>query len=243
MRKSMMSHALPHLGTAATFRVASGLAVAAGASIILWVVGTHCVSASEFGHNAAEENRGFTRYPVAYLSLSESESDRNSVGGNPMTLEDRVAALTAELAQVKADTAKLRESQGDTSKELSHFGASLASAEIDLAALRTTTEGNDAHWRDTAAQAKAETTKLRESQSDTSEELSRLRASLASTEIGLSALRTTTAENEARRRGEQRDRRRLAPREHGRTPPAARTHRGSPRRDRLDHQEPQASGP
>ena len=36
-----------------------------------------------------------------------------------VTLEDRVAALTAELAQVKAETAKLRERQGDTSEELS----------------------------------------------------------------------------------------------------------------------------
>ena len=36
-----------------------------------------------------------------------------------VTLDDRVAALTAELAQVKAETAKLRERQGDTSEELS----------------------------------------------------------------------------------------------------------------------------
>jgi len=55
-----------------------------------------------------------------------------------VTLEDRVAALTAELAQVKAETAKLRESQGDTSEELSHMRASLANAEIGLGALRTT---------------------------------------------------------------------------------------------------------
>jgi chromosome segregation ATPase len=200
MRKSMTSDALPHRGTAAPFRVAIGLALAASASVMLWVVGTHCVSASEFGRNAAGENRGFTRYAVAYLSVSASEFGRNAVGETPMTLEDRVAALTAELAQVKAETAKLRESQSDTSEELSHFRASLANAEIGLAALRTTTEGNEAHRRDTAAQVKAETAKLRESQSDTSEELSHFRASLANAEIGLAALGTTTAENEAHQR-------------------------------------------
>ncbi len=70
----------------------------------------------------------------------------------PMTVEDRVADLTAELAQVKAATAKLRESQGDTSEELSHIRASLANTEIGLAALRTTTGENEARGRDTAAQ-------------------------------------------------------------------------------------------
>jgi predicted nucleic acid-binding Zn-ribbon protein len=47
-----------------------------------------------------------------------------------MTLEDRVAALTAELAQVNAETAKLRKTQSDTSEELSHIRATLANAEI-----------------------------------------------------------------------------------------------------------------
>ena len=94
MRKTAMTpDAFPHRGTAAPFRVAIGLALAASAGMMLWGVGTHSLSfASE----------------------------------TPMTLDDRVAALTAELAQVKAETAKLRESQGDTSEELSHMRASLA---------------------------------------------------------------------------------------------------------------------
>jgi uncharacterized small protein (DUF1192 family) len=201
MRKSMTSDALPHRGTAAPFRVAIGLALAASASVMLWVVGTHCVSASEFGRNAAGENRGFTRYPVAYLSVSASEFGRNAVGETPMTLEDRVAALTAELAQVKAETAKLRESQSDTSEELSHFRASLANAEIGLAALRTTTEGNEAHRRDTAAQVKAETAKLKDemlhlrlAQDDTATDIGSLRAGVANSEIGVDSLRATTGE-------------------------------------------------
>ena len=201
MRKSMTSDALPHRGTAAPFRVAIGLALAASASVMLWVVGTHCVSASEFGRNAAEENRGFTRYPVAYLSVSASEFGHNAVGETPMTLEDRVAALTAELAQVKAETAKLRESQSDTSEELSHFRASLANAEIGLAALRTTTAENEAHQRDTAAQVKAETAKLKDemlhlrlAQDDTATDIGSLRAGVANSEIGVDSLRATTGE-------------------------------------------------
>ena len=201
MRKSMTSDALPHRGTAAPFRVAIGLALAASASVMLWVVGTHCVSASEFGRNAAGENRAFTRYAVAYLSVSASEFGRNAVGETPMTLEDRVAALTAELAQVKAETAKLRESQSDTSEELSHFRASLANAEIGLAALRTTTEENEAHLRDTAAQVKAQTAKLKDemlhlrlAQDDTATDIGSLRAGVANSEIGVDSLRATTGE-------------------------------------------------
>jgi uncharacterized small protein (DUF1192 family) len=200
MRKSMTSDALPHRGTAAPFRVAIGLALAASASVMLWVVGTHCVSASEFG-NAAGENRDFTRYAVAYLSVSASEFGRNAVGETPMTLEDRVAALTAELAQVKAETAKLRESQSDTSEELSHFRASLANAEIGLAALGTTTAENEAHQRDTAAQVKAETAKLKDemlhlrlAQDDTATDIGSLRAGVANSEIGVDSLRATTGE-------------------------------------------------
>jgi len=110
MRKPAMTPgAFPRRGTAAPFRVAIGLALAAGAGMMLWGVGTHSF-ASE----------------------------------TTMTIEDRVAALTAELAQVKAETAKLRESQGDTSEELSHIRASLANTEIGLAALRTTTDENEA---------------------------------------------------------------------------------------------------
>ena len=118
MRKSAMTpNAFPQRGTAAPFRVALGLTLAAGAGLMLWGVGTHSF-ASE----------------------------------TTMTIEDRVAALTAELAQVKAATVKLRESQGDTSEELSHMRASLANAEIGLESLRTTTDGNEARQRDTAAQ-------------------------------------------------------------------------------------------
>src|SRR5258707_11518532 len=176
MRKSAMTpDALPHRGTAAPFRVAIGLALAASAGVMLWGVGTHCVFASEFDRNAARET--------------------------PMTLEDRVAALTAELAQVKAETAKLRESQGDTSEDLSHIRASLANSEIGLAALRTTTDENEARGRDTAAQIasnlaqlKDETLHLRLAQDDTAHKLGSLRAGVANSEIGVDALRATTGE-------------------------------------------------
>jgi chromosome segregation ATPase len=177
----MTPDALAHRGTAALFRVARGLALAASAGVMLWGVGTHCVSASEFGRDAARET--------------------------PMTLKDRVVALTAELAQVKADNTKLRESQSDISEELAHIRASLANAEISLEALRTTTEKNEAHRPVTGAeiasnlaQVKTDNAKLRESQSDTSEELSYIRARLANDEIRLEALRTTIDENEAHRR-------------------------------------------
>jgi chromosome segregation ATPase len=169
MRKPAMTpDAFPHRGTAAPFRVAIGLALAAGASTMLWGVSTHSLSfASE----------------------------------TPMTLEDRVAALTAELAQVKAGTAKLRESQGDTSQELSHIRASLANAEIGLAALRTNTDENEARRRDTAAQIesnlaqlKGDTLRLRMAQDDTATELGSLRAGVANSEIGVDSLRATTGE-------------------------------------------------
>jgi chromosome segregation ATPase len=167
MRKPAMTpDAFPHRGTAAPFRVAIGLVLAASAGMMLWGVGTHSLSfASE----------------------------------TPMTLEDRVAALTAELAQVKAETAKLRESQGDTSEELSHIRASLANTEIGLAALRTTTDENEVRRRDTAAQIesnlaqlKDETLRLRMAQDDTATEIGSLRAGLANSEIGVDSLRTTT---------------------------------------------------
>ena len=176
MRKSAMTpDALPHHGTAAPFRVAIGLALAASAGVMLWGVGTHCVFASEFDRNPARET--------------------------PMTLEDRVAALTAELAQVKAETAKLRESQGNTSEELSHMRASLANAEIGLEALRITTDENEARGRDTAAQIasnlaqlKHETLHLRMAQDDTATEIGPLRAGVANSEIGVDSLRATTGE-------------------------------------------------
>jgi chromosome segregation ATPase len=119
----------------------------------------------------------------------------------PVTVEDRVADLTAQLAQVKAATAKLRESQGDTSEELSHIRASLANTEIGLAALRTTTGENEARGRDTAAQIEANlaqlkdgTLRLRMAQDDTATELGSLRAGVANSEIGVDSLRATTGE-------------------------------------------------
>ena len=119
----------------------------------------------------------------------------------PTTLEDRVAVLTAELAQVKEGTAKLRESQGDTSEELSHIRASLANAEIGLASLRTTTDENEARRSDTAAQIesnlaqlKDETLHLRMAQDDTATEIGPLRAGVANSEIGVDSLRATTGE-------------------------------------------------
>src|SRR4051795_3117953 len=201
MRRSVMRpDALLHCGAASRFRVAIGLAVAASAGVMLWGGGTQSVLATEFGRNAARENRGSTRYPVvAYLSVSASEFDRNVAGETPMTLEDTVAALSAELAQVKAETAKLRESQSDASKELSRFRASLVNAEIGLAELRTTAEESEAHRRHTAAQVasnvaqlKNETLHLRTAQADTAAEIGSLRAGLANTEIGADSLRATT---------------------------------------------------
>jgi uncharacterized small protein (DUF1192 family) len=169
MRKPAMTpDASSHRGTSALFRVAIALALAAGASAMVWGVGTHSLA--------------FT-----------SEAS--------MTLEDRVAALTAELAQVKEGTARLRESQGDTSEELSHIRASLANAEIGLAALRTTTDENEARGRDTAAkieqnlaQLKDMTLRLRMAQDDTATDLGSLRASVANSEIGVGSLRATTGE-------------------------------------------------
>jgi chromosome segregation ATPase len=175
MRKPAMTPgAFPHRGTAAPFRVAIGLALAAGAGTMLW--GTHSFAfASEFDRNAARET--------------------------PMTLEDRVAALTAELAQVRAETAKLRESQGDTSEELSHMRASLANAEIGLGALRTTIDENEARRPDMAAQIqsnltqlKDETLRLRMAQDDTATEIGSLRAGVANSEIRVDSLRATTGE-------------------------------------------------
>jgi chromosome segregation ATPase len=172
---AMTPDASPHRGTAAPLRVAIGIAVAASAAAMLWGTGSHSVSfASEFLRNARE---------------------------TPMTLEDRVAALTSELAQVRAETAKLREGQGDTSVELSYIRANLANAEIGLASLRTSTDENEARRRDTAAeigqniaQLKDETLRLRRTQNDTATELGSLRAGVANSEIGIDKLRATTGE-------------------------------------------------
>jgi regulator of replication initiation timing len=172
----MTSDAFPHRGTAAPFRIAFGLALAASAGMMLWGAGTPSVSfASELGRNIASET--------------------------PMRLEDRVAALTAELAQVKAETVRLREGHSDTSVELSHIRASLANAEIGLDALRTTTDENTARQGDTAAriasnlaQLKNETLHLRLAQGETATEIGSLRAGVANSEIGVGSLRTATGE-------------------------------------------------
>src|SRR6266478_5032337 len=95
----------------------------------------------------------------------------------PMTLDDRVAALTAELAQVKAETAKLRESQGDTSDENeARRGDTAAQIESNL------------------AQLKDETLRLRMAQDDTATEIGSLRAGVANSEIGVDSLRATTGQ-------------------------------------------------
>jgi chromosome segregation ATPase len=118
-----------------------------------------------------------------------------------VTLDDRVAALTAELTRVKRETAKLREYQGETSEELAHIRAGLANTEISLAGLRATTDDNEARRRDTTAQIesnlvqlKNETLRLRMAQDDTTTEIGSLRAGVANSEIGLASLRTTTGD-------------------------------------------------
>jgi regulator of replication initiation timing len=177
MRKlAMTPGAFPHRSTAAPFRVAMGLALAASAGIMLWGLGTHSVSFA-------------------------SEIDRSAAPETPMAIDDRVAALTEELAQVKAEMAKLGEGQSDTSVELSRIRANLANAEIGLDALRTTTDENEARQGDTAAQMasnlaqlKDETFHLRLAQDDTATEMGSLRAHVANSEIGVDWLRATTGE-------------------------------------------------
>jgi chromosome segregation ATPase len=177
MRKTAMTpDAFPHRGTAAPFRVAIGLALAACAGVTLWGIGTRSVSiASEFGRDVAPET--------------------------PMTLEDRVAALSAELAQVKAETAKLREGQSDTAVEFSQIRANLANAEIGLDALRTTVGENKARQGDTAAQIASnlaqledQTLHLRLAQDEIATEMGWLRAGVANSEIGVDSLRAATGE-------------------------------------------------
>ncbi|WP_407156240.1 hypothetical protein [Bradyrhizobium sp. STM 3557] len=118
-----------------------------------------------------------------------------------VTLEDRVAALTAELAQVRRETAVLREIQGETSEEFAHIRAGLANAEISLAGLRTSTDENEARRRETTAQIesklaelKGETLRLRMAQDDTTTEMGSLRAGVANSEIGLDSLRSSTGD-------------------------------------------------
>jgi chromosome segregation ATPase len=193
MRKSAMTpDALAYRTSAAAFRVAIGLALAASAGVMLWGVGTHCVSASEFAPDAARET------PM-------------------MTIEERVAALMAELAEVKAENAKLRENQSDTSEELSRIRASLANAEIGVAALRTTIDENEAHRRGMAAQIASNLAQLKE---DTvhlhmvqNDEIGSLRARVANSEIGVESLRATQAKSASRSSASRRTRPARSPRD------------------------------
>lgn len=120
--------------------------------------------------------------------------------GSP-TLESRVAALTSELAQVKAETTRLHERQNDASGELVQLRASLTSAETGLATLRTTTDDNEALRRDTADKIESDiavlkrlTVRVRAAQEDTAAELNGLRATAANNEIGIDSLRASTSE-------------------------------------------------
>jgi chromosome segregation ATPase len=177
MRKpSTTPESFPHRGRAAPFRVAIGLALAATAGVMLWGVGSHSISFA-------------------------SELDRKAAPETATTLEDRVAVLTAELAELKVETFKLRVGQGDTFEELSNMRASLANAEIGLAALRTTTDENQTRGRDKVAQIESNlaqlkdmTLRLRMAQDDTATELGSLRAGKANSEIGIDSLRATTGE-------------------------------------------------
>ena len=137
---------------------------------------------------------------VMWWSGGGAKSFSFAIDGSP-TLETRVAALTAELSQLKAETAKLHERQDDTSGELLQLRASLTSAETGLATLRMVTYQNEARRRDTADKLEADvamlkryTIRLRSAQEDTAGELGGLRASAANNEIGIDALRASTGE-------------------------------------------------
>ena len=177
MRKpATIPDAVPHRATAALTTVAIGLVAAASVGVMLWGAGSHSVLlASELGGSAAR--------------------------ATPITLEDHVTALTAELAQVRAEIDTLRDGHNHTSAELSHIGASIAKAEIDLSALRITTADNEVRRLETAAQLasnlaelKDETLHLRMAQDDTATGFGSLRVSAASSEIGLDSLRSSTAD-------------------------------------------------
>ena len=168
--------ASPHRGTAAMTSAAIGLLAAASVGVMLWGAGSHnALFASELGGSAAR--------------------------ATPATPEDRVAALTAELAQVRMEIATLRDGHNDTSAELPHIRASVAEAEIGLSALRLNPAENETRRLDTAAQIasnlaelKDETLHLRRAQDDTTTEFSSLRAGVANSEIGVDSLRASTAE-------------------------------------------------
>ena len=177
MRKSAMTpDASSRRGTVALTSAAIGLVAAASVGVMLWGPGSHsALFASELGGSAAR--------------------------AIPVTLEHHDAALTAELAQVRREIATLREGHNDTSAELSQIRASVAKAEIGLAALHITTAENETRRRDTAAQTasdlaqlKDETLDLRRAQDDTAIGMGSLRASVANSEIGVDSLRAGTAD-------------------------------------------------
>lgn len=122
---AMTPDASPHRGTAALTSAAIGLVAAASVGVMLWGAGSHNVLfANELGGS----------------------------GARATPIEDHVAALTAELGQVRAEIATLREGHNDAAAELSHIRASVTNAEIGLLALRSTSDGNEARRLDTAAQ-------------------------------------------------------------------------------------------
>ena len=135
-----------------------------------------------------------------WWSTGGAKSLSFAMDGSP-SLETRVAALSSELTQLKAETAQLRERQNDTSGEIVQLRATLTSAETGLASLRTAADVTEAIRRDTAdkiesdiALLKRQTIRLRTAQEDASTELSGLRAAAANSEIGIEQLRTSTGQ-------------------------------------------------
>jgi hypothetical protein len=78
-------------------------------------------------------------------ALAASNAPRDSA------VEDRLARLESELAQVKQQTISLHATQSDTSEELGHMRAGLANAEIGLQSLRSSIDESDPHGRQAAA--------------------------------------------------------------------------------------------
>lgn len=137
---------------------------------------------------------------VIWWSSGGAKSFSFASDGAP-TLETRVAALTSEFNELKAETAKLHERQNDTSGELLQLRASLSGAETGLTTLRTATDESEARRRDTAdkiesniAMLKRLTIRLRTAQEDSAAELGSLQATTANNEIGLAELRASTGD-------------------------------------------------
>ncbi|MGJ5202686.1 hypothetical protein [Bradyrhizobium sp. HKCCYLR20261] len=117
------------------------------------------------------------------------------------SLETRVAALTSEITQLKAETAQLRDRQNDTSGELLQLRASLSTAETGLATLRTTADDSEIRRRETAdkieqdlALLKRQAIRLRSAQEDVTTELGGMRTAAANTDMAIEQLRTSTGE-------------------------------------------------